>query len=73
MHDTHSTKPVSLASGDLLDEKETAALLGIAIRTLRNWRCTFKGPRFYKVGKRIVRYRRADLETFIGESMGGPL
>lgn len=67
------TQTPAIGPGDLLDEKETAALLGVAIRTLRNWRCTSNGPRFHKVGARMVRYRRADLVAFIGESLGGPL
>ncbi len=52
-------------TGDLLDEKEAAALLALRVSTLRNWRALRKGPRFVKVGQRLVRYRRADLEAFI--------
>lgn len=56
------------APGDLLDEKETAAILGTAVATLRNWRALGKGPAFRKIGERLVRYHRADLAAFIGES-----
>ncbi len=56
---------VPLKPGDLLSEKEAAELLGCGFRTLRNWRAKRGGPRFVKVGQRLVRYRRADLEAFI--------
>ena len=54
------------APGDLLDEREAAAYLTVAVTTLRNWRSLKgKGPRFVKVGARLVRYRRTDLAAFI--------
>ena len=55
----------TLAPGDLLDEREAAAILGAGVQTLRNWRWRGEGPRFRKIGKRLVRYARADLQTFI--------
>lgn len=53
------------ASGDLLDENESAVLLGLAPGTLGVWRSTgrYKLP-FIKVG-RNVRYRRADLDAWL--------
>ena len=56
---------LTLAPGDLLDEREAAAFLRVAVQTLRNWRWRGEGPRFRKIGLRMVRYRRADLEAFI--------
>lgn len=51
---------------DLLNEHEGAAYLGNrAVQTLRNWRAKGIGPRFVKIGARMVRYRRRDLEAFI--------
>lgn len=58
----------SLLPGDLLDEKEAAAILHTAVRTLRNWRALGKGPRYRKIGQRLVRYHRADLAAFIGSA-----
>lgn len=55
----------TLAPGDLLDEREAAAILGASVQTLRNWRWRGEGPRFRKIGLRMVRYSRADLQTFI--------
>jgi len=55
----------SLISRDLLDEKAAADFLQLAPGTLSVWRSTGRYciP-FVKVGRR-VRYRRADLETWL--------
>lgn len=50
--------------GDLVDEKEAAAILHTAVRTLRNWRALRKGPRYRKIGARMVRYHRVDLTEY---------
>ena len=54
----------ALSVGDLVDEHEAAAILSTAVRTLRNWRALRKGPRYRKIGARMVRYHRADLAAF---------
>lgn len=59
----------SIAPSDLLDEKEVAATLGIAPGTLRNWRSLRIGVPYVKLGKRAVRYRRADVDAFIASGM----
>jgi len=53
------------APGDLIDEREAAAILNLSVVTLRNWRALRQGPRFRKIGARLVRYHRADLAAFI--------
>ena len=64
-------KPAPLQPGDLIDEREAAAILHAEVRTLRNWRTLGKGPRFRKIGQRMVRDHRADLAPFIaGEDAG---
>lgn len=55
----------AIQPGDLLDEKEAAAVLAVAETTLRNWRALKQGPRFHKIGGRLVRYLRSDLAAFI--------
>ena len=50
--------------GDLKTEHEAAAILSTAVRTLRNWRALRKGPRYRKIGSRMVRYHVADLAEF---------
>ena len=65
-----NTNP-KLQPGDLVDEREAAAILDAEVGTLRNWRALGKGPRFRKIGQRMVRYYRADLAAFIaGEDAG---
>ena len=60
-----------LQIGDLVPESEAAALLRVAVRTLRNWRALRTGPRYRKIGLRLVRYHLADLAAFIaGDERG---
>ncbi|MCH4858786.1 helix-turn-helix transcriptional regulator [Bifidobacterium pseudocatenulatum] len=37
-------------SDDLLTPAELAAMLGMSVRTLANWRSTGKGPPYLKIG-----------------------
>jgi hypothetical protein len=61
-----SPQPAAMLSpGDLVTEREAAAILSASVQTLRNWRWRNEGPRFHKVGLRLVRYHRADLAAFI--------
>jgi hypothetical protein len=48
----------------LLNEGETATLLGLSPRSLRKWRWAGKGPRYTKLGRRVM-YNLRDLEAFI--------
>ena len=48
----------------LLNENEAAALLGLAVATLRRWRSDGRGPRFTKLGD-SVRYERESLSAFV--------
>jgi predicted DNA-binding transcriptional regulator AlpA len=60
------TTPVDkLAAGFLLSDIEVAALLGVSVDTVRNWRWRGGGPRFVKLGARAVRYRPEDVRAFI--------
>jgi hypothetical protein len=50
-----------------------AAYLGVARKTLSNWRALGEGPRYARLGKsgaRIV-YRVSDLDQFLDEHMIG--
>ncbi len=55
----------TLAHGDLVGEREAAAILDASVQTLRNWRWRCEGPRYRKIGARMVRYARSDLAAFI--------
>lgn len=68
MHPYNSLSPhvaAKLEPGDLVTETEAATILGAQVQTLRNWRWRNTGPRWRKVGARLVRYHRADLAAFI--------
>jgi excisionase family DNA binding protein len=59
------SKSESPAPAALLTEQEAAMLLSVSHRTLQNWRVRGGGPRFVKIGGRIVRYRRGDIATWV--------
>jgi len=65
------TPPTTLPNpGDYVSTDEAARILGVSRQTLCNWRWSGNaGPRFHKIGARLVRYHRADLAAFAaGES-----
>ncbi len=49
----------------LLSQARAAELLGVAPRTLENYRARRIGPRFIALSRRCVRYRLGDLEAWI--------
>lgn len=57
--------PQHLQPGDLVDQRRAAEILGVNPHTLENWRWRGIGPRWRRVGVRLVRYHRADLAAFI--------
>lgn len=61
----------NLQPGDLVNETEAAAILCAQVQTLRNWRWNGKGPRYCKVGERLIRYRRSDLDAFLERGKAG--
>jgi len=59
MQTTTHIKPVTV-----MTVKQAAEYLGLAVSTLNKWRCHGGGPAFIKMG-RAVRYKQADLESYI--------
>lgn len=53
-----------MTSDELINEREAAQILAVAVRTLQWWRIRGGGPKFVKLG-RAVRYRRSDLLDWI--------
>ncbi|MEU1642042.1 helix-turn-helix transcriptional regulator [Micromonospora zamorensis] len=53
----------------LADPRQVAAYLGVAEKTLRQWRYLKTGPKFTKVGGRI-RYRWSDVEKYLDGDRG---
>ena len=72
---THSpTVPIIAPSQDrLLKTSEVAARLGLAARTLKEWRKpgVSKGPKFVRLDSNLVRYRLSDLLDYMSQSHGG--
>ena len=44
---------------------QAARYLGVGESTLRLWRETGGGPRYFRAGDRLIRYRRVDLDAWI--------
>ena len=57
---------------DLLMPEAVAVELGVAPATLAAWRSRGTGPAFVKLGPRLVRYRRADLSTYVASHLRHP-
>lgn len=53
------------AESPWLGRTAAAAYLGLAPRTLDRWRCSGGGPPYYKLRNYLVRYRIADLDTWV--------
>ncbi len=49
-----------------LDSNEVAETMGMCHGTLRYWRSTGQGPRYYRVN-RSIRYRAVDVEAWMAE------
>lgn len=45
--------------------KKAASYLGISEAALRLWRSRDEGPRYFRAGDKLVRYRRVDLDSWI--------
>ncbi len=54
-----------LQPGVLIDEHEAAAILCMSVGTLRNWRYQGHGPKWKRIGAKLVRYDRSDIQRFI--------
>ena len=54
-----------------VNQKELAARWKISHRTLERWRWAQEGPRYLKIGGRVV-YRLSDVEAFEGQVQSVP-
>ncbi len=55
-----------------LTPKKAASYLGISEAALRLWRSEGRGPRFFRAGEKLIRYRRADLDFWIEARLSQP-
>ena len=51
---------------------KAAKYLGISEAVLRLWRSEGKGPRYFRAGEKLVRYRRTDLDSWIEARLSAP-
>ncbi|MCW2736100.1 helix-turn-helix domain-containing protein [Nocardioides sp.] len=55
---------------DYMTTTEVADLLRTPVETVRYWRHVSKGPKSFKVGRRVL-YAREDVEAFLAEARTG--
>jgi hypothetical protein len=60
---TEIIKKMAAAAAVNRNEKEAAARLGVSVHSLRRWRVCGGGPRFLKMGSRII-YPESELEAY---------
>ena len=53
---------------EYLTQRETAELLRVSSRTLRDWRRTGTGPPFSRVGTKLIRYLKADVDAWVAKT-----
>jgi len=49
---------------ELVRDTDAARLLGVAVQTVRNWRCKGRGPAYVVVGDRGIRYSLDDIVKY---------
>jgi excisionase family DNA binding protein len=55
-----------------LTPRQAARYMGISEAALRLWRSRGEGPRYFRAGDKLVRYRRADLDMWIESRLSEP-
>jgi predicted DNA-binding transcriptional regulator AlpA len=55
-----------------LNPLKAAKYLGISEAALRLWRSEGRGPRYFKAGEKLVRYRRVDLDSWVEARLSAP-
>lgn len=49
----------------LLDDRDLADVLKVSLETPADWRKSGVGPAYVRVGPRLIRYKRSDVQAFI--------
>ena len=49
---------------EYMNRQEAADFLRVSVHTLADWASQRKGPRLYKIGRRVL-YKREDLYTYL--------
>ena len=63
----HALLPLPENDDVLIRRADLPRYLPIASQTAARWSCEGQGPRFIKVGRRIVAYRTGDLRAWLRE------
>ncbi|MGD0567043.1 MAG: helix-turn-helix domain-containing protein [Candidatus Sulfotelmatobacter sp.] len=50
---------------EIFTTPQAARYLGVSEATLRFWRANGEGPKYFRAGDRLIRYRRVDLDKYI--------
>lgn len=53
----------------LLATLEAATFLGLSEKTLANWRCRGYGPKFIRLGARVIRYHVDELSAWLNTNV----
>jgi excisionase family DNA binding protein len=61
----------TISRDDLLTRAEVAALLGLKTQTVAKWALSGKHLPVVRIGGRIVRYKRSDVERLLDKSVVG--
>lgn len=51
----------------ILSTAEVAKWIGVSENTMRFWRWDGRGPKWFKIGAKIVKYRESDVVAWINE------
>ncbi len=52
--------------------KQAAKYVGASEAAMRLWRAEGRGPRFYRAGLKLIRYRKIDLDSWIEARLSAP-
>ena len=63
-------KPFLPDAPELLNEHQVAKFVQLSVASVRRWRLFRTGPKYLKIGA-AVRYRREDVETWLGSCHAG--
>lgn len=56
----------------VLTPRQASRYIGISEAALRLWRAEGRGPRHFRAGEKLVRYRKVDLDSWIEERLSAP-
>ena len=53
----------------VFNERQAGRYVGVSAAVLRLWRSQGGGPRFFRAGTKLIRYRKVDLDQWIEERL----